>query len=56
MRLLCAWCEKKEKPALIAAVEPREHPTPVHGMFPAPGLRLRAQPGGGLRSDEGPPA
>lgn len=34
MRLLCAWCEKEGKPALIAEVEPREDPTPTHGMCP----------------------
>ncbi len=35
MRLLCAWCEKEGKPALMAEVEPREDPTPTHGMCPA---------------------
>lgn len=32
MRLLCAWCEKEVKPALIAEVESRENPTPTHRM------------------------
>jgi hypothetical protein len=27
--LLCAWCEKEGKPALIAEVEPKEDPTPT---------------------------
>ncbi len=34
MRLLCAWCEKEGKPALIAEVEPKDDPTPTHGMCP----------------------
>ncbi|MCI0407353.1 MAG: hypothetical protein L0191_02105 [Acidobacteria bacterium] len=35
MRLLCAWCEKEGKPALLAEVEPKDDPTPTHGMCPA---------------------
>ena len=35
MKLLCAWCEKEGKPALIAEVEPKADPTPTHGMCPA---------------------
>ena len=35
MRLLCAWCEKEGKPALIAEVPPLADPTPTHGMCPA---------------------
>lgn len=27
MKLLCAWCEKEGKPALIAEVEPKDDPT-----------------------------
>lgn len=34
MKLLCAWCEKEGKPALIAEVEPKDDPTPTHGMCP----------------------
>ena len=35
MKLLCAWCEKEGKPALIAEVPPLADPTPTHGMCPA---------------------
>ena len=35
MKLLCAWREKEGKPALTAEVEPREDPSPTHGMCPA---------------------
>ena len=35
MKLLCAWCEKEGKPALNAEVEPKDDPTPTHGMCPA---------------------
>ncbi len=34
MELLCAWCEKEAKPALIAEVDPKNDPTPTHGMCP----------------------
>jgi hypothetical protein len=34
MKLLCAWCEKAGEPALIAEVEPKDDPTPTHGMCP----------------------
>jgi hypothetical protein len=35
VKLLCAWCEKEGKPALIAEVPPLADPTPTHGMCPA---------------------
>ena len=34
MKLLRAWCEKEGKPALMAEVEPKNDPTPTHGMCP----------------------
>lgn len=34
MKLLCAWCEKANEPALIAEVPPLDDPTPTHGMCP----------------------
>lgn len=34
MTLLCAWCEKEGKPALIAEVEAKDDPRPTHGTYP----------------------
>ncbi len=34
MKLLCAWCLKEGKPALMAETEPLEDPTESHGLCP----------------------
>lgn len=34
MKPLCAWCEKEGKPAFLAEIEPKNDPTPTHGMCP----------------------
>lgn len=34
MRVLCAWCVKEGKPALIGEREPREDLTETHGICP----------------------
>ncbi|MGQ0670788.1 MAG: hypothetical protein ACT4PO_14155 [Actinomycetota bacterium] len=41
MKLLCAWCEKEGRPAVLAEVEPKDDPTPTHGMCPE--HRLQAE-------------
>lgn len=32
MRVLCAWCQKEGKPALIGEKEPLEDPAESHGL------------------------
>jgi len=32
MKLLCAWCLKEGKPAVMGEKEPREDPTETHGI------------------------
>lgn len=34
MKVLCAWCEKEGKPALIGEREPLEDPAETHGICP----------------------
>jgi hypothetical protein len=46
MRLVCAWCEKDGKPALLALVEPIADERTTHGICPD----HRAQLEEGLRA------
>ncbi len=34
MKLVCAWCAKEGKPALMAEKEPLSDPTETHGLCP----------------------
>lgn len=34
MKLVCAWCQKEGKPALLADKEPLDDPSESHGLCP----------------------
>jgi len=40
MKILCAWCLKEGKPALMAEREPLDDPTETHGICPEHRLQV----------------
>lgn len=43
MKVLCAWCEKDGKPALMGEREPLDDPTETHGLCPEHRLQVEAE-------------
>lgn len=43
MRVLCAWCVKEGKPALIGEREPKEDGAETHGLCPDHRLEVEEQ-------------
>lgn len=43
MKLLCAWCEKEGKPALMGEREPLDDPSETHGHCPEHRLEVEAE-------------
>lgn len=55
MRVVCAWCERERKPALLREVEPLDDLTDTHGICAAHHAQILRQlaglPGVGLSAD-----
>lgn len=43
MKLLCAWCQKEGKPALMAETEPLEDKRETYGICPDHRVQLEAR-------------
>lgn len=43
MKVLCAWCEKEGKPALMGEREPLDDPSETHGLCPEHRLQVEAE-------------
>lgn len=58
MKVLCAWCQREGKPAVLREVEPLDDPTETHGICPTHQQQLMAglaavQPPAGLEGAQG---
>jgi len=43
MKILCAWCQKEGKPALMGEREPLDDPAETHGLCPEHRRQVEAE-------------